>query len=86
MSGILACLMEELNRLVRKEMPAGPRCLRCRLDIWSGPEALEAFAFFIASSVLVLEKVGASLRLFFFRLFVIRLLSLEVVCRTTDEY
>ena len=37
--------------LVRYSSPSGPRCLRRRLDIPSGPIALEDFACFIASPV-----------------------------------
>ena len=50
-SGIVLVLTEMLKILVRKAMPFGPRCLRCRLVILSGPAALEALHCLIALSV-----------------------------------
>ena len=51
MSGIVLVLMEMLKIMVKKAMPLGPRCFRCKLDILSGPAALEALHDLIALSV-----------------------------------
>ena len=42
---------ERLKILFRYSSPSGPRCLRWRLDILSGPVALEDFAYVFASPV-----------------------------------
>ena len=51
MSGIVLVDIERLNILVRYEIPFGPKCFRCRLDILSGPAALEALDALMALSV-----------------------------------
>ncbi len=53
MSGMMLVLIEMLKILVRKAMPFGPRCFRCKLDILSGPAALEALDDLIALFVSV---------------------------------
>ena len=51
MSGILHCTRVKLKILVRYSVALLPRCLRWRLDIPSGPMALDDLAFLIASLV-----------------------------------
>ena len=53
MAGMVAVDRDRLNRFVRNPIPLGPRCLRWREEIRSGPKALEGLHFFIASSVSV---------------------------------
>ena len=51
MWGRLAWERERLKREVRKVMPRGPRCFRCRLVIPSGPRADKFLTDLIASTV-----------------------------------
>ena len=51
MSGMMLEASDRLNILVRYSNPLGPRCLRCRLEILSGPAALDALQALIASAV-----------------------------------
>lgn len=52
MSGIVLSFTDKLKIFVRYMIPLFPRFLRWRLDIPSGPIALEALLFLIASFVL----------------------------------
>lgn len=60
MAGMELVEMDRLKMLVRYSMPVGPRCLRCRVEIWSGPIALEGLAFFIASMVSLVLNLWVS--------------------------
>ena len=51
MSGIMLVDTDRLKILVRYEIPFGPRCFRCRLEMLYGPAALEALHDLIALSV-----------------------------------
>ena len=49
--GIILCVHARFRMLVNVWMAVGPRCLRCKLEILSGPSALEFLRVFIASDV-----------------------------------
>ena len=55
-AGMVLVEVEMLNSSVRYLIPAGPRFLRWREDSPSGPRALDALAFLIASVVWSVEK------------------------------
>ena len=65
-------------------MPCGPRCLRCRVDILSGPRAFDGFDFLIAAFVCSGVKVVAFSRLFFFRILVVVLADFELLWFVTE--
>ena len=48
--GMMVLFMELLNMLHGKLMPFGPRCLRWRIVVLSGPAALEFLQFRIVSA------------------------------------
>ena len=48
-SGIEHCWRDELKSLDRYFSPFSPKCLRCKVEILSGPRALDALLFLIAS-------------------------------------
>ena len=50
--GMLLCRIDWLNMSVRILIACGPRCLRCMLDMPSGPTAGEFFVALMASIVL----------------------------------
>ena len=86
MSGIILEATERLNIFVRYSTPFGPRCFKCRLEMLSGPAALEALQVLIASAVcLGVKEMGFS-RLFFLIFFVIFLDVLELSCLMIEEY
>ncbi len=64
----------------------GPRCFRCRLEMLSGPAALEALHAFIATAVCWGVKELGSSRLFFFIPLETSLDVGEVTCLTIDVY
>ena len=51
MLGMLPVLSDMLKSMVRKVRALGPRCLRWRVLILSGPVAFEGFACLMASVV-----------------------------------
>ena len=75
-SGIWLNLSDRLKMWVRYSIPAGPMCLRWTVAILSGPIALEALAFLIASLVCSVEKVWGLAVLFRLMTFVMCLASL----------
>ena len=56
MAGMEFCSSEALMRVARKVSPMGPRCFRWRLQIPSGPRALEGLQRFMVSSTSVVEN------------------------------
>ena len=84
--GILLCWCERLKMLVRYSSPSGPRCLRWRLNILSGPIALEDLACFIASLVSDAVIIVAPDVVFLCDSLKMVLVSLELVCLETDVY
>ena len=78
--GMVLVLRDILKMSVRYWSPSGPRCLRWRVEIPSGPKALEAFAFLIASCVFCNVMFSVLLSLFFLSSFVIVLFDLVLEC------
>ena len=72
--------------LVRYSSPSGARCLRCRLDIPSGPIALEDFTCFIAIPVSDAVSIVALNVVFLCDSLKMVLVSLELVCLDTEVY
>ena len=85
MAGMVLVDRDRLNRLVRNSIPLGPRSLRWRVEIISGPRALEGLHFLIASSVCVGVNCLALLSLCFFSCLVVFLAVFAPLCWITDE-
>ena len=86
MLGMLPDLTELLKMSVRYCMPVGPMCFRCTVEMPSGPRALEALAFLMASVVCwALNCCGEAFRLFFLISFFILRAVLELLWVITDE-
>ena len=72
MSGMMQVAELMLNRSVRYCRPLGPMCLRCNVDMLSGPSALEALAFLMASVVCsFVYTIGLSSDIFLLSLVVV---------------
>ena len=48
-----------LKMSVRLEIARGPRCFRCKFEMWSGPSAFEFLRLFMMSMVSAGEKGGS---------------------------
>ena len=86
MAGMELVLIERLKIVVRYRRPWSPRCFRCSVEILSGPMALDALAFFMASLVAEKEKSWWSLQLLRLISFVRDLAVLLLLCLITEEY
>ena len=84
-AGMVLVEVERLNRSVRYLIPAGPRFLRWREDSPSGPRALDALAFFIASVVWSVVKEVRLVSLSFLSVLVSFLFDLVLLCSLTEE-
>ena len=62
-SGMVQVCRDKLKIVVRYFIPKGPMCFRCIVAILSGPCALDALAFFIASYVISSEISKLSFKL-----------------------
>ena len=82
--GIILFWSERLKILVRYSSPSG--ALRCRLDIPSGPIALEDFTCFIAIPVSDAVSIVALNVVFLCDSLKMVLVSLELVCLDTEVY
>ena len=58
--GIVLCVHAWLSISVNVWMAVWPRCLRCKLEILSGPSALEFLRDFIATDMPCVEKEGGA--------------------------
>lgn len=86
-SGIVLVFMDMLKIVVRNFTPLGPRCLRCKFEMLSGPAALEALAALMAFQVWSGVNIkSSSTRSFFLICFDMVLESLELRCLTTEVY
>ena len=85
-AGIVLVAVEILKRSVRYCNPLSPKYLRCRVEILSGPRALEGLAFYIAAFVSSRVNCWAPSSDFFLKVLVVFLAVLELLCLITDEY
>ncbi len=70
-------LIEVLIVFVRSVVAIGPRCLRCIMDIWSGPTAGEFFACLIAAVMSLLLNIVVCVACIFLIVRVVILASLS---------
>lgn len=83
MAGMLQLAKEELNIFVRKDKPFAPKFLRCKIEMLSGPRALDALALFMAFLTLSMVKIGGDSRLPFLTILIVFRILLSVLCMRT---
>lgn len=79
-------LTDLLYNFVRKLIPCGPRCLSISVEMPSGPNAFEFFAFFIASIVCWVVMVTLASEGVFFSCLINFLDSLDVLVDAFGVY